>query len=566
MKKAVSIILALILLILTVTATVNAEIVNPEALRFTEDAIAQAEAEAGTSIPTSRIYFKMPAEDYWYSDYSVYQGKYYAGVYWWGSDSVNPEAYPGYRASIDDYEQGIYYAEIPDGVAFAIWNNGFAATQAESETPKYQQMRHSADLYVEGAWEGEFDTLPEGSPNQENMDGCIFVYDPDSAIGQMDAHPELNYYFQPYIYYGNGCYGSYATTSENFVSIEDNCLNPDHFDEQGSHIGGAHIKAPVSPENPPYDTAPDSEINGWYFVSDREPNVVRSENKLYQSTVEGEYYRYRHISQNTRFKIVHYMDGKAISDCEQFPAQGWYNENGEFNNYPSGMDYTVYFRPDGSGDSSFIDGTIKAVPYEQMPTELPTESASAEPPYLYKARFEQIYSNDDGWYGWYDYKELYYHTGQNGETDWALVYAMLPMSSPIELYTIVGNRVVHPGNQYEPFDACYGIYDVKEDKFIDAASSAANRYPDFLQVFDEIGTGRLIGDIDRDDEISILDATLLQRCAAGMRGYPEDDTFYITYEWGKSRFYSDFNRDGERDVLDATCIQRYLAGLPYTIG
>ena len=77
----------------------------------------------------------------------------------------------------------------------------------------------------------------------------------------------------------------------------------------------------------------------------------------------------------------------------------------------------------------------------------------------------------------------------------------------------------------------------------------------------------LIGDLDRDDEISIIDVTLIQRCEVKIREYPEDDSFYVTDDFGKKeRYYSDFNRDYERDVLDATCIQRYLVGLPYPIG
>lgn len=573
MKRAVSVFLAMILLVLTVTATVNAEVVNPEALQFTEDAIAEAQAALGTSIPTSRIYFKMPAEDYWYSDYSVYQGKYYAGIYWWGSDVLNPEQYPGYRASIDDYEQGIYYAEIPDGVALAIWDNGFAATQAERETEKYRQMRHSTDLYVECAFEGDFDTLPEGSPNEENMDGCIFVYDPDNTIGQMDAHPEFNYYFQPYIYYGNGCYGSYAQTSENFVSIEENCLNPDHFDEAGNHIGGAHIQAPAAPANAPVDTEPDSAINGYYFVTDREPNTIRSENKLYQTADDGEYYRYRYISQSTRFKIVHYMDGTAVSDCEQYPAQGWFNENGEINNYPTGSDYNVFFRPAGDGDSSYFGGMLKAVPQEQYPTELcgetPTENLDPLPtepqaePVTIKERLEAYCEKRYLGATVISFKELYSHQNKNGETDWVLVYAVTNMASPMALNALVGNRVIMRNSCGVPFDAGYGIYDVKNDTFVDAVSFAAKSYDDFERKFDEIGSGRLIGDLDSDGNISIVDATVIQRCEVKMRDYPEDDE--ITPRDGlwmySVKYYSDFDRDGERTILDATKLQRYLIGL-----
>lgn len=566
MKKAVSIILVTVLLILTITATVNAEIVNKETMKFVDEAIAEAEAAAGEEIAANRIYFKMPQTDSWYSDYGVYQGRYYAGIYWW-SEPAAPAGYPGWRACIDDYEQGVYYADVPDGVAQVIWNNGFYASK-ELSPQKFEEHCQTWDLNIEGAWEGDYETLPEGSPDPDSFDGCIFVYSPD-AVTLSQYYPYPPYPFEPYIYYGGGCYGSYATTSEHFVSIAENCLNPDHFDEQGNHIGGAHIKAPAAPENPPVDPS----VSGYYFVSDSEPNTVRSENKLYRSATEGEYYRYRHISRNTRFKIVYYTDGASVSDCKQYPAQGWYNENGEFNNDLYGMDYTVYFRPDGSGDSSFIDGTIKAAPYEELPTEWAWENPSEppdpvpdEPPQQtdqYKERFDAYFSERCGSAELLNYKELYYHQGHNRVTDWVLVYAVSNLMSPSFLNVIVGNRVMMLSCYGTPFDTGYGVYDVKNDTFVDAASAQAKSYPDFVTVFDEFGTGRLIGDIDGDDTLSVVDVTVMQRCLAWMRDYPSDDEITAADgAWGYScRYYSDFDRDGERDITDVTKLQRYLVGL-----
>lgn len=188
-------------------------------------------------------------------------------------------------------------------------------------------------------------------------------------------------------------------------------------------------------------------------------------------------------------------------------------------------------------------------------TAAPTEAASSESPYLYQARFEELYGSG---YDWFDYRELYYHTDKNGKTDWALIYAFIPAAEPIELVTIVGNRVLRPGTKYMPFSARYGIYDVMEDKFIDAGSAAAENYVGFLKVFDKIDDGSLIGDLDRDGKLTIIDATIIQRCETGIRDYPDDDVFSLTFEWGKARYYSDFDRDGKRSILDVTRLQRYL--------
>ena len=559
MKKAVSIILAAVLLMPAVTATVNAEIVNKEPMTFVAEAIAEAEAAAGEAIATNRIFFKMPQTDSWYSDYGVYQGKYYAGIYWWG-DVAAPASYPGYRMCIDDYEQGVYYADVPDGVAQVIWNNGFYASK-ELSPQKFEEHCQTTDLNIEGAWEGDYDTIPEGSPDPDSFDGCIFVINPEPVVVSVYM-PHMPYAFDPYIYYGNGCYGSYATTSENFVSVEENCLNPDHFDEQGNHIGGAHIKAPEAPANPPADTA----LNGYYFVNSSQPDVIRSENKLYSSDVVGEYYRSRMIDSSSRFRIVQYIDGKAISDCEQFPAQGWYNENGEIDNTGAEKEYIIYFHPDGSGGDAYLDGYLKAVAQEELPTEwgweTPAEPTTPPAPRhgrLYQVRFEQEYVDPD--LSLMYYRELYYHHDKTGEADWTLVRCELNMVGPAYYQAIIGNRVILHDHYAYPFSSGYAVYDVKEDGFVDADGSLDARYEGFAKAFDEkVTEGRLLGDLDRDNEISIIDVTILQRCEAQMHEYPADDEIAYLKERnaGMPKYYSDFDRDGERTIIDATRIQRYL--------
>lgn len=68
---------------------------------------------------------------------------------------------------------------------------------------------------------------------------------------------------------------------------------------------------------------------------------------------------------------------------------------------------------------------------------------------------------------------------------------------------------------------------------------------------------RLLGDIDGDGAIKIIDATFLQRKVAGI-----DTPFTI------GDFVSDVDGDREVTVADATAIQRYLADIevPYAIG
>ena len=60
----------------------------------------------------------------------------------------------------------------------------------------------------------------------------------------------------------------------------------------------------------------------------------------------------------------------------------------------------------------------------------------------------------------------------------------------------------------------------------------------------------LLGDVDRDEEVSILDATAIQRKLAGLPVQSYDEAA------------ADADQDSEVSILDATAIQRYLAGLP----
>ena len=60
----------------------------------------------------------------------------------------------------------------------------------------------------------------------------------------------------------------------------------------------------------------------------------------------------------------------------------------------------------------------------------------------------------------------------------------------------------------------------------------------------------LIGDVDGDYKITIIDATAIQRVLAGLKS--EDEIITSA---------ADANGDGRRSVLDAAEIQRYIAGL-----
>lgn len=201
---------------------------------------------------------------------------------------------------------------------------------------------------------------------------------------------------------------------------------------------------------------------------------------------------------------------------------------------------------------------VNAIYYDsqgELPNVMPTESGSS-----YRSKFEDYCDRQFFGAEVLRYKELYQHKDKNGETDWVLINGFTNGEYPAPLNTIIGNRVILLGSCGIPFDSGYGVYDVKNDTFVDAQSAARGGYADFVKVFDEFGGGRLIGDLDGDNELSVIDVTIIQRCEVNIREYPADDEIKVDDGlWRYSvKYYSDFDRDGERTILDATRLQRYL--------
>lgn len=204
---------------------------------------------------------------------------------------------------------------------------------------------------------------------------------------------------------------------------------------------------------------------------------------------------------------------------------------------------------------------VQSITYDgSKPIESPTEASSPKPSDLYKERFVQKYVNQ--YNELLRYSEIYYHYDNSKNLDWVLVSCSLNGVSPMIYKAVIGNRFIRHNSYASPFSSGYCVFDVKSDEFKDVTYGVSN-YPDFVHIFDEtVIEGRLLGDLDRDNAITVIDVTMIQRCEANICDYPENDYYTLySYEDGPKKFYSDFNRDGERDILDATSIQRYLANI-----
>lgn len=154
------------------------------------------------------------------------------------------------------------------------------------------------------------------------------------------------------------------------------------------------------------------------------------------------------------------------------------------------------------------------------------------------------------------YMEIQPHYDENDEIDWVVVCAYtetaivdpLPEGGHSNCY-VNGEFVFHEKDLFAPFATSHCVYDPKKDEFIDITKVDFSEYKDLKKHVRTYNFARLIGDVDDDNDVSILDATEIQLAEAKLA------------ELNAGTCVADFNRDGGVDVLDATAIQLHLAGL-----
>ena len=255
MKKLLCVLLAVVLVVSLTAVSFGAITYNhSDGVSYTvsedtptcEEAIEACGGTIGDG--TQTVYFQLPAEDpehperTWTNEFNTLPGTDYCAVcvYWFGTgigvewpdeltDGENvKQVWVGYRATLVDKANRIYRAVVPNdgGSAAIVWNNGVNAGMDETQ-PIFKFGRQLMDANIEGAYEDEIDTMPEGSPDPDSFDGCITIidysYSTPNAITGFDAYG-CNWY----IYYSDGCYGMYPEDSDNFVSRQHNCCNPEH--------------------------------------------------------------------------------------------------------------------------------------------------------------------------------------------------------------------------------------------------------------------------------------------------------------------------------------------------
>ncbi len=192
-------------------------------------------------------------------------------------------------------------------------------------------------------------------------------------------------------------------------------------------------------------------------------------------------------------------------------------------------------------------------PDPTMPTEYEVT------PNLYEDRFAEWMNGKE-----YRYKETYCHEDENGDIDWVMVeaYEITNVLIGAPYFEIIGHRAVTSDVRNIPFSFGCGIYDVKQDRFFDILTAYPERYDGLEEVFTATSYGKLLGDMDKDNKITVIDATMIQQCLASLRDFGADDEIIFLEEtWSQVKRYSDYDADGETTIIDATKIQRHLASI-----
>ena len=144
----------------------------------------------------------------------------------------------------------------------------------------------------------------------------------------------------------------------------------------------------------------------------------------------------------------------------------------------------------------------------------------------------------------------YYSEEDQEEPDLVLVGVISDGSSkpgyPMEVTAYCVDRFCY-NIPCEPFATGHCVYDVKADEWLELPEAFERSYEGTAQMCNIAKVGHIYGDMDVDYDITILDATSIQRYLAGIIR-----CFYLT---------ADYDRDGEATILDATAIQRKLAGI-----
>ncbi|MBQ8538641.1 MAG: dockerin type I repeat-containing protein [Ruminococcus sp.] len=463
-----------------------------------KEAVAEYEESTGEKLETNRYYFLMPngengmkgadPDSDKYGKFADSWSNQYTSkpaIYWWDEDAkFNPDMYPGYTLEQDMYNS-VYYADVPEFVESVYFNNNLCFSHSDNELEQYAFQTYGIGTQYYD--HGESDNYPEGV---DSFDEMIFVVSPDVVIVDWPLEP-LRFGGEWYYYYGQGCYG---TTKD---GDNRDCIRMDH----------THDHRPFSEILKEYEeeTGEKVETKRYYFLM---PDGVNGE------ICEDE--------QNKNY-------GKL--------APSWYNENA----YTAGIYWwdKGVIKPNKWPGYKMDTGDSESVFYVDLPV------------YVESVIFDNYF--DCGLIGWWDpvyfdmaetinvymygYEAGESNTYPDGLDSFENMIYVLKYDCDYELEP----QNIWAGEWYYYYgDGCYGTTK-------DGDKSDCSRRDHMNENGEHISDESIIGDVDGDGEVSIMDVTEIQLVVAKLKETPEDIAV------------ADIDGDGSVTILDATAIQLILA-------
>ena len=435
-------------------------------------------------------------------------------IYWWegiGSqwqDGTKVQ-WVGYQAHLSDKENRIYEAKVPySETCNVVWNNGVNGG-SDTTAEIFQYACQTTDANIEGAKPGDYDTLPEGTPDPDSMESCILIpCDMNSQSGEMLSYNLVGGDW--YVYYGDGCYGNYATESVNFLGREENCVNPEHFDESGNHIGT---------EDPEYVGGViyfDNSTTKWegpvqFYIFDPEAGeqlIAWGSKKLNGTNVGNNIWAY-----NT-------SDYMTLEANKQYCII--FSDNGS-----TAYTYDLMMDSNCFGDIGYATGKSTSGAYDSGSSGQDARwTNSSLGPRLQISEFGEVI----------------------GKTCPAY-------TSPYQLLVDFLSDDLYMARQYSGKDDQTLIDDIKKGLGLSHA--------DVISAIDEAGVtvdwnpqigAAILGDADGDGDVTSIDATIIQRYDALIPTDIDEATL----------MNGDVDSNGELEIIDATYLQRYLAMMDVT--
>ncbi|MBE6825011.1 MAG: hypothetical protein E7513_06665 [Ruminococcaceae bacterium] len=209
---------------------------------------------------------------------------------------------------------------------------------------------------------------------------------------------------------------------------------------------------------------------------------------------------------------------------------------------------------------------------------VPTFAGSIYARGQYVAEFEKYMADNGcqpsykGEEDWYMYSDSYYdYYSENNDTDtpdWLLAWGSTMGTSPLPTYGVFGDYYISINEYLYPYSLGYLVYVPSESKFYTLEEAWIAGFEGIEKAFTEAliprGLAGYIGDADRDNNLSVMDATFIQRNLAGMCVFDSRDDLTMhtkATDTASLSYVSDVDRDGKRTIIDATAIQRKLAQL-----